>query len=68
MVTNKLEYLLLTLMDLAMNNTDDYVVSRDVAERQGISPKYMPQLMALLSRKGWVDSARGCKGGVRRCV
>jgi Rrf2 family protein len=21
--------------------------------------------MALLSRKGWVDSARGCKGGVR---
>jgi Rrf2 family protein len=65
MVTNKLEYLLLTLMDLAMNSTDDYVVSRDVAERQGISPKYMPQLMALLTKKGWVDSARGCKGGVR---
>jgi Rrf2 family protein len=64
MVTNKLEYLLLTLMDLAMNSTDDYVVSRDVAERQGISPKYMPQLMALLTKKGWVDSARGCKGGV----
>ncbi len=35
MVTNKLEYLLLTLMDLALNDTDDYVVSRDVAERQG---------------------------------
>ncbi len=65
MVTNKLEYLLLTLMDLALNDTDDYVVSRDVAERQGISPKYMPQLMALLTRKGWVDSARGCKGGVK---
>jgi Rrf2 family protein len=65
MVTNKLEYLLLTLLDLALNDTDDYVVSRDVAERQGISPKYMPQLMALLTRKGWVDSARGCKGGVK---
>mgnify|MGYP000884868299 FL=1 len=65
MVTNKLEYLLLILMDLAVNKTDDYIVSRDVAERQGIPPKYMPQLMALLSRKGWVDSARGCKGGVR---
>jgi Rrf2 family protein len=64
MITNKLEYLLLTLMDLAMNNTDDYVVSRDVAERQGISPKYMPQLMALLTNKGWVGSSRGCKGGV----
>ncbi|NLJ61202.1 MAG: Rrf2 family transcriptional regulator [Firmicutes bacterium] len=65
MVTNKLEYLLLTLLDLALNDTDDYVVSRDVAEGQGISPKYMPQLMALLTRKGWVDSARGCKGGVK---
>jgi len=60
-----LEYLLLTLLDLALNDTDDYVVSRDVAEGQGISPKYMPQLMALLTRKGWVDSARGCKGGVK---
>ena len=65
MVTNKLEYLLLILMDLAVNKTDDYIVSRDVAERQGIPPKYMPQLMALLTNKGWVDSARGCKGGVR---
>ena len=65
MVTNKLEYLLLTLMDLAANGMESYVVSKDVAERQGISPKYMPQLMALLSKKGWVDSARGCKGGVK---
>ncbi|NLB74333.1 MAG: Rrf2 family transcriptional regulator [Firmicutes bacterium] len=64
MITNKLEYLLLTLMDLAMNGSDEYVVSRDVAERQGISPKYMPQLMALLTSKGWVGSSRGCKGGV----
>ena len=45
MVTNKLEYLLLTLMDLAMNSADNYVVSKDVAERQGISPKYMPCLL-----------------------
>ncbi len=65
MITNKLEYLLLTLMDLATTDTNEYVVSKDVAERQGISPKYMPQLMALLTRKGWVDSARGCNGGVR---
>lgn len=65
MVTNKLEYLLLTLLDLAINGTREYVVSKDVAERQGISPKYMPQLMALLTKTGWVDSARGCKGGVK---
>jgi Rrf2 family protein len=28
----------------------------------------MPQLMAMLTRKGWVNSARGAGGGVRLAV
>jgi len=65
MVTNKAEYLILTLVDLARNARDKYVLSREVAERQGIPVKYMPQLMAMLTRAGWVSSARGSGGGVR---
>ena len=65
MVTNKAEYLILTLVDLARNARDRYVLSREVAERQGIPAKYMPQLMAMLTRAGWVTSARGSGGGVR---
>ncbi|NLS45229.1 MAG: Rrf2 family transcriptional regulator [Firmicutes bacterium] len=68
MISNRLEYLLLALIDLATNKTKGYAVSRDVAERQGISPKYMPQLMALLTKTHWVESARGCKGGVKLAV
>lgn len=64
-ITSKVEYLLLILMDLAENRTPGYVLSRDVAGRQGIPPKYMPQLMALLTKKGWVASVRGARGGVR---
>lgn len=65
MITTKVEYLLLTLMDLAEHRTPGYVLSREVAERQGIPPKYMPQLMAVLTRRGWVASVRGARGGVR---
>ncbi|HHY32233.1 MAG TPA: Rrf2 family transcriptional regulator [Firmicutes bacterium] len=64
-ITSKVEYLLLILVDLATNRASGYTLSRDVAERQGIPPKYMPQLMALLTKRGWAASARGAGGGVR---
>ncbi|HHY48068.1 MAG TPA: Rrf2 family transcriptional regulator [Firmicutes bacterium] len=64
-ITNKVEYLLRILMDLAENSTEGYVLSKNVAERQEIPPKYMPQLMALLTKKGWVTSVRGARGGVK---
>lgn len=60
--------MLLALLDLASNRGSGYVLSRDVAQRQGIPVKYMPQLMAILSREGWVQSIRGAKGGVRLAV
>lgn len=68
MITSKVEYLLLTLLDLAAHVDDGLVITRDVAERQGIPAKYMPQIMSILAKKGWVDSARGPKGGVRLAV
>lgn len=68
MITNKVEYLLMILMDLAGHRDEGYVLSRDIAERQGIPAKYLPQLMALLTKKGWVSSARGAGGGVKLAV
>lgn len=68
MITQRTEYLLLTLLDLARVEGNQHVLSRDVAERQGIPAKYMPQLMAILTRKGWVNSVRGAGGGVRLAV
>mgnify|MGYP000967490145 CR=1 FL=1 len=65
MITSKVEYLIQILVDLATIDRDKYSLSREVAERQGIPPKYLPQLMSILSKKGWVASARGAKGGVR---
>ena len=64
MITKRAEYMLHALLDLAQHR-DGYVLSREVAERKDIPAKYMPQLMAILTRKGWVDSVRGAGGGVR---
>ncbi|HHY76708.1 MAG TPA: Rrf2 family transcriptional regulator [Firmicutes bacterium] len=68
MITNKVEYLLLTLVDLAARRDGEYVASREVAARQGIPLKYIPQIVSVLSKKGWVDSMRGPKGGIRLAV
>lgn len=68
MITNKTEYLLMILMDLYRHQDEGYVLTRDVAERQGIPANYVPQLMAILTKKGWVDSVRGAGGGVHIVV
>lgn len=68
MITSKVEYLLLTLIDLASRPSEGYVTSKEVAEHMGIPVKYMPQIVAALARKGWVDASRGAGGGIRLVV
>lgn len=68
MITSKAEYLLAILVDLANQQPGAFTVTRDIADRQKLPAKYLPQLMALLTRKGWVESARGAGGGVRLVV
>lgn len=65
MLGNKSEYFLKVLLDLAARRRDEYVTSREIAERQGIPPKYIPQIVSELTKTNWVDSSRGPKGGVR---
>jgi Rrf2 family protein len=37
----------------------------DLGQRIGASPGFVPQVMAPLTKAGWVDSARGPTGGYR---
>ncbi|MDK2882429.1 MAG: hypothetical protein PWQ41_96 [Bacillota bacterium] len=68
MIGNKSEYFLKVLIELARRQGDGYLTSREIAERQGIPPKYIPQIVAELSRAGWVETSRGPKGGIRLAV
>jgi Rrf2 family protein len=51
------------MLDLAMNESDGPVLLKELAKRQGLSSKYLEQLVGPLRRAGLVKSKRGVKGG-----
>lgn len=62
-ISTKGRYALRLMLELAMNNTGEPVSLRDVAQRQGISDKYLEQIISVLNRAGFVRSVRGAQGG-----
>jgi Rrf2 family protein len=53
------------MLDLALNNTGEYITIKTIAARQEISEKYLEQIISLLNRAGYVKSVRGAQGGYR---
>jgi Rrf2 family protein len=51
------------MLDLALHHSERPVLLKDIARRQGISPKYLNQLIGSLKNAGLVMSMRGSKGG-----
>ncbi len=65
MISTKGRYALRVMLDLAEQNSGQYVPLKDIAERQEISVKYLENILASLSRVDLVDAARGKGGGYR---
>jgi Rrf2 family protein len=51
------------LLDLAEHKNDGFISLRDISQRQGISKKYLEQIVTLLSRPDILRTNRGNKGG-----
>ncbi len=64
-ISTKGRYALRLMLDLAMNNTGEYISIKSIAQRQDISEKYLEQIISLLNRAGYVRSIRGAQGGYR---
>lgn len=62
-VSTKGRYALRLMVDLALNSAGEPVSLKDIAKRQGISDKYLEQIIAVLNRAGYVRSIRGAQGG-----
>ena len=62
-ISTKGRYGLRTLMDISVNQAKGPVNLNDIAERQGISAKYLWQIVNLLKTAGFVRGTRGPKGG-----
>ena len=64
MITKKTEYAIKALWELAQH-TDNLTTSKEIAQRQDIPPKYLPQIIASLSQAGLLTSIRGYGGGLK---
>ena len=42
------------MLDLAVNNTGEYIKVTQIADREGISEKYLEQMIAILNKAGFV--------------
>lgn len=65
MVSTKGRYALRVMLDLAQQPPGEYAALSGVAERQGISVKYLEAIVATLCRAGLLISQRGKNGGYR---
>ena len=64
-VTTKGRYALRIMLDLAQRPEEGYVSLKSIAERQGISMKYLEAIVGELKRAELVDSTRGKEGGYK---
>ncbi|MBQ2252470.1 MAG: Rrf2 family transcriptional regulator [Clostridia bacterium] len=68
MISSKGRYALRVMLDLASGSSEGYVPSRDIAARQGLSPKYLESIMTLLSKAGLIEGVHGKGGGYKLSV
>lgn len=64
-ISTKGRYALRFLIDLANHQSDGYVTLNAIAERQGISKKYLEQIVSLFSDTEILSASRGASGGYR---
>ncbi len=62
-ISTKGRYALRMMLDLAMHSDEGYIALKDIAQRQGISKKYLEQIIPLLSRSELLRANRGYQGG-----
>lgn len=65
LISTRGRYALRVLLDLADNQGDGYIAMKTVAERQGLSLKYIEKIMPVLSKNGYVEGVHGKGGGYR---
>ena len=62
-ISTKGRYALRLMLDLASNDSGTPIRLKDVAKRQGLSEKYLEQIISILNKAGFVKSVRGPQGG-----
>jgi len=63
-ISTKGRYAVRVMMDIAeYGSGEELVKANQISTRQGISVKYLEQIIAILNKAGYVKSIRGAQGG-----
>lgn len=62
-LSTKGRYGLRSMIDLAANSKGEYLPLHTIADRQGISERYLEQVFSALKKAGIVKSIKGAQGG-----
>ena len=62
-ISTKGRYALRMMLELACREDNQPVSIKDIAKSQGISEKYLEQIISSLKKAGYVRSLRGAQGG-----
>ena len=64
-VSTKGRYALRVMLCFAQRGGEEYIPIKEIAEKEGISLKYLESIMTVLSKGGLVDAVHGKGGGYR---
>jgi Rrf2 family iron-sulfur cluster assembly transcriptional regulator len=62
-ISTRGRYALRMMIEIASSNREEWISIKDISERQGISIKYLEQIVTNLTRSGLLLSSRGPQGG-----
>lgn len=65
MISTRGRYALRVMIDLSEHDTGGYIPMKDVAERQGLSLKYLERILPVLTKNKLIAGVHGKGGGYR---
>lgn len=64
-ISTRGRYSLRMMLDLAQHYNDGFVALKDISNRQGISKKYLEQIVPFLNRSNLLNANKGHMGGYK---
>lgn len=65
LISTRGRYALRVMIDLAENQKEGYIPMKDVANRQGISLKYLERILPVLAKNQYIEGVHGKGGGYK---
>ncbi|MGE3153378.1 MAG: Rrf2 family transcriptional regulator [Nitrospiraceae bacterium] len=63
MISKRINYAILVIIDLALYGGSNPVQARTIARRQSIPARFLEHVLNAMKRAGLIDSVRGAQGG-----